>query len=62
MRVLAVIIALGCFALAVAYWTGALQFGTSHPGPHHLHAIVFAIAGILACVWLRFQSAARAVR
>jgi len=58
MRGLAVVIALVCFALAALYWLGTLQFGASHSGPHHLHAIVFGIIGILALVWLRFQSGA----
>jgi hypothetical protein len=57
MKALAVVIALVCFVLAVAYWTGSVQFGTSHSGPHHTHAIVLAIAGVLALVWLRFQNA-----
>jgi hypothetical protein len=56
MRALAVVIALACFALAVLYWNGALQLAVSHPGPHHTHAIVLAIVGVLALVWLRFQS------
>ena len=59
MKFLALLIALVCLVAAVLYWTGALQLGTAHPGPHHTHAIVAAIIGILALVWLRFQSAAR---
>jgi hypothetical protein len=62
MKVLAVVGALVCFVLAVLYWTGSLQLGSSHPGAHHLHAVVLAVIGILALVWLRFQSAGRAVR
>jgi hypothetical protein len=58
MRALAVVVALVCFALAVAYWSGTLQIGATHPGPHHTHAIVLAIVGVLALVWLRFQSGA----
>ena len=60
MKALALLIALGCFVLAGLYWTGALQFGASRPGPHHTHAIVLVVVGLLALVWLRFQSAARA--
>ncbi len=59
MRALAVVIAIVCLALAVLYWTGLLQFGVTHPGPHHTHAILFAVIGVLALVWLRFQSGAR---
>jgi len=58
MRLLAVVVALVCFVLAVLYWTGSLQLATSHPGPHHTHAIVLALVGVLALVWLRFQSGA----
>ena len=62
MKLVAVLLALICFALAAGYWTGALQFGASHGGTHHLHALVLAIAGVLALVWLRFQNAARTLR
>jgi len=54
LRALAVV----CFVLAVLYWMGSLQIGASHPGPHHTHAIVFAIVGVLVLVWVRFQSGA----
>ncbi|MBC5809296.1 MAG: hypothetical protein GIW95_00335 [Candidatus Eremiobacteraeota bacterium] len=57
MKPLAIVLAIVCFALAVAYWTGALQFGASHPGPHHLHAVLFAVLGVLALVWMRFAGA-----
>ena len=59
MKALALLIAIVCFIAAVLYWTGTLQIGASHPGPHHTHAIVLAIVAVLALVWLRFQSAAR---
>jgi hypothetical protein len=57
MKLLAVVIAAACFLAAAMYWTGAWQIGTSHPGPHHLHAVVFAVIGVLSLVWFRFQSA-----
>jgi hypothetical protein len=60
MKIVAVAIAILAFGLAVAYWTGALQLFTSHPGPHHTHGIVLGLIGALALVWLRFLSAARA--
>jgi hypothetical protein len=40
------------------YFVGALQFGTSHAGPHHSHGILLIVLGLLALVWYRFQSAA----
>jgi uncharacterized membrane protein YtjA (UPF0391 family) len=56
------LVALVLFVVAALYWTGTLQLGASHPGPHHSHAILFAILGILALVWMRFQSSAPARR
>jgi nitrogen fixation-related uncharacterized protein len=58
MRVVAVALAAVCFVLAAFYWTGKLQIGATHLGPHHTHAIVLALVGVLALVWLRFQSGA----
>jgi len=58
MKLLALVLALICFALAIAYWTGAVQLGAATPGPHHKHAIVFGVVGILALVWMRFLSGA----
>ena len=55
MKALAIVLAVAFAALAVAYWTGAAQFGTSRPGPHHTHAILFLILAALALLWLRFQ-------
>ena len=54
MKVVAVVLALGCFAVAVLYWNGSLQLFTSHPGPHHSHGALFAALGVLALIWLRF--------
>jgi hypothetical protein len=60
MKLLAIVIAIVCFAAAGGYWTGALQFGTSHAGPHHSHAILLGVIGVLALVWMRFQRGAAA--
>ena len=60
MRILAVLVALACFTLAVLYWIGAVQWFASHPGPHHGHAALFGGLGVLALIWLRFQSGKRA--
>jgi hypothetical protein len=59
MKMLAVVIAVVAFVVAGLYWTGWLQIGASHPGPHHTHAILFAVIGLLSLVWFRFQSGAR---
>ena len=56
MKLLALVIAVVAFVAAVLYWTGSLQVGATHPGPHHTHAILFAVIGVLALVWIRFQS------
>jgi hypothetical protein len=58
MKMIAAAVALVFFVLAILYWTGMLQIGASHPGHHHAHAIVFFVLGILALVWMRFQSGA----
>jgi hypothetical protein len=60
MKIVALVVALACFAVAAAYWQGALQLFASHPGPHHIHGVVFAVCGLLALVWMRFQSGASA--
>ncbi len=57
MKILAVAIAVVCFVLAALYWTGAVQFGAHKAGPHHTHATLFIVLGVLSLVWLRFQSA-----
>ncbi len=55
MKLLALLVALVCFVAAVMYWTGSLQLGAGHGGPHHTHAILFAVLGLLSLVWFRFQ-------
>jgi hypothetical protein len=60
MKIVALVIALVCFALAVGYAAGAVQFGAHAPGPHYKHAVVFAVLGVCALVWMRFQSGASA--
>jgi hypothetical protein len=51
MKILAVVLAVVFFAVAVLYWIGT--FG----GVHVKHGILFAGLGVLALIWLRFQSA-----
>ena len=58
MKSLAVILAVAFFVIAILYWTGTLQIGAHESGPHHKHAVLFAVLGILALIWYRFQSAA----
>jgi ABC-type transport system involved in multi-copper enzyme maturation permease subunit len=55
MKALALVLAVVFFIVAILYWTGALQFATSHPGPHPTHAILFAALALLSLVWMRFQ-------
>lgn len=51
MKILAVVLALAFFAVAACYWIGVF-------GPVHVkHGILFAGLGVLALIWLRFQSA-----
>ena len=57
MKGLALVLAIVFFVVAVLYWLPHGPFG------HHLkHGIIFAILGILALVWMRFQSSAPARR
>jgi len=58
MKSLGALLAMVCVIIGILYLTGRLQFGTSHPGPHPTHAIVFFVLAILALLWMRFQSGA----
>jgi hypothetical protein len=60
MKIVALVVALICFALAVGYGSGTVQFAAHTPGPHVKHAVVFAVLGVVALVWMRFQSGASA--
>lgn len=51
MKILAIVLAVAFFVVAVLYWVGI--FG----GVHVKHGILFAALGVLALIWLRFQSA-----
>jgi hypothetical protein len=50
MKIVALVLAIAFFAVAVLYWTGI--FG----GVHVKHGVLFAGLGVLALIWLRFQS------
>ena len=56
MKALALVLAIVFFILAILYWIGKVQLFASHGGPHHLHAILFFVLGILSLLWMRFQS------
>jgi hypothetical protein len=56
MKVLPIVVAVACFAVAGLYGAGILQIGAHTPGPHMKHAILFGILGLLSLVWMRFQS------
>jgi len=53
---LALLLAVVFFVIAVLYAFGILQIGSSHHGRHLSHAVLFAVLGILALIWARFQS------
>jgi hypothetical protein len=59
MKIVALVAALVCFVLAALYATGNLQGGAEHVH-HYKHAVVFAVLGVVALVWMRFQSGASA--
>lgn len=58
MKLLALIVAIVCFILAILYWLGVrLVPALGMDGQHHLkHGILFLILGALALVWMRFAS------
>jgi hypothetical protein len=56
MKFLPIAVAVVAFVIAGLYGAGLLQLGAHTPGPHFKHAAVFAVLGVLALVWLRFQS------
>ncbi|MDQ6826302.1 MAG: hypothetical protein M3Z14_03770 [Candidatus Eremiobacteraeota bacterium] len=58
MRMLALVVAVVCFLLAILYWAGAkLIPAIGMDGQHHLkHGVLFLILGGLAVVWMRFAS------
>lgn len=64
MKMLALIVAILCFLLAVLYWLGVkLVPALGMDGQHHLkHAILFFILGVLSLVWMRFASNTIATR
>jgi ABC-type transport system involved in multi-copper enzyme maturation permease subunit len=55
-KALALALAAIFFIIAFLYLFGILQIGTSHPGRHVSHFVLFAVLGILSLVWIRFQS------
>jgi hypothetical protein len=59
-KILALVVAIVCFALCIGYASGVVQFAAHTPGPHYKHAVVFAVLGVLGLVWMRFQSGASA--
>jgi hypothetical protein len=59
MKALAFALAALFFVIALLYLFGVLQIGTSHPGRHLSHFVLFAVLGALALVWARFQSNAK---
>ncbi|MBC5829558.1 MAG: hypothetical protein GIW98_05130 [Candidatus Eremiobacteraeota bacterium] len=64
MKMLALIVAVVCFLLAILYWVGVkLIPALGMDGQQHLkHGILFFILGALALVWMRFASNTGATR
>ncbi len=60
MKNLALGLALVFFVIAFLYLFGILQIGTSHPGRHVSHFVLFAVLGGLSLVWSRFAGRAPA--
>ncbi len=64
MKMLALIVAVVCFLVAILYWVGVkLIPALGMNGHHHRnHGILFFILGALALVWMRFASNTGATR
>ncbi|MBD5655671.1 MAG: hypothetical protein IAI50_10920 [Candidatus Eremiobacteraeota bacterium] len=62
MKAFALVLAVLFFIVALLYWLGYLQLGTSHPGKHLTHGILFAVLGVLSLVWMRFQPSPASAR
>lgn len=60
MKMLALVLAIVFFVIGILYWTGTLQIGAGHPGPHHSHAILFWVLALVALAWMRFAGRAPA--
>ena len=62
MKILAIVLAVVFLALAVCAFTGTIHGGPKSLGldglPHAKHGIAYIVLGVLALIWLRFQSAA----
>ena len=58
MKVLGLVVAVLLFVLAILSWTGTFQsailFGHS-PMHNYKHTILYAVLGVLALLWVRFQ-------
>jgi ABC-type transport system involved in multi-copper enzyme maturation permease subunit len=61
-KAFAFVLAVIFFIIGILYGLGLFQFGTSHPGRHVSHFILFVILGILSLVWMRFQSSPASAR
>jgi hypothetical protein len=58
MKIVALAIAVICFALAALYATGHFP---GMPVRHMKHAVALGLVGVLALVWMRMQSNSTAV-
>ncbi len=56
MKPLAIALAVIFAIIGILYLLGVLQIGTSHPGRHVSHFILFEVLAALSLVWLRFQA------
>ncbi len=58
MKVLGLVVVVLLFVLAILSWTGTFQsailFGHS-PMHNYKHTILYAVLGVLALLWVRFQ-------
>lgn len=63
MKILGIIVAIMCFVLAILTATGVSKIAPilGLNGVHHVkHTIMYAVLGVLALLWTRFQQGASA--
>ncbi|HUY10833.1 MAG TPA: hypothetical protein VMV73_01075 [Candidatus Dormibacteraeota bacterium] len=59
MKVLGIVIAILCFVMAILTATGVAKFAPilGLNGVHHVkHTIMYAVLGVFALIWVRFQA------
>lgn len=55
MRIVALVLAIICFIIAICYAVGVIGWFADPAHKHHIsHFVLFVVLGVLALVWMRF--------